>query len=70
MQNSKTVSSEDLVRAYHISANLVAAYGPDFVPAFERMEREVERAKKLEKAVARAERVVKVVEQTNRKESC
>lgn len=59
MNNSKAISTEDLVRAYHVSAKLVATYGSDFVPAFERMERELQRSKELESAIKRAKREVK-----------
>lgn len=59
MNTSPVVNSEDLVKAYQISAKLVAAYGRDFVPAFERMERELDRSKELEGAIERAKREAK-----------
>lgn len=58
MSYPKTVSKEDLVNAYQVSAKLVADYGTEYVPAFERMENELKRLRELEDAVMRAERAV------------
>lgn len=60
MSYPKTVSKEDLIKAHQVSAKLVVRYGTDFVPAFERMELELERLEELGEAVARAEREVRV----------
>ncbi|GIT86982.1 hypothetical protein [Roseobacter sp. OBYS 0001] len=58
MSNLRTISKTDLVKAYQVSAKLVARYGIDFVPAFERMEIELQRLNEIEEAIGRAENAV------------
>lgn len=69
MNDPKNLSKEDLVKAYHISAKLVVEYGADFVPAFERIEQELERSEKLDETVARAEHAVTAKAQRQKNEA-
>lgn len=67
MRNSNTVSTNDLAKAYSVAAQLVAEYGADYVPVFERMEVEMEQSRRLEDAVLRAQRTVDSLARQNKK---
>lgn len=57
MDNSSNVPREDIVKAYFISSELVATHGPAFLPAFERMQKEVDRLELEDEMMARARSV-------------
>ena len=58
MDNNSSVSREDTLKSYFIASELVVKYGPAYLPAFERLQKEINRLVLKDEMMARALAVV------------
>lgn len=58
MAGNTKISRERITKAYFIAAELVAEYGPEYLPAFERLGHEVDALAAEEELLEKAKAVV------------
>ncbi|MGH1404332.1 MAG: hypothetical protein ACRBDL_08810 [Alphaproteobacteria bacterium] len=58
---SRDISTEELKKAYLISAKIVSLYGEKYLPIFERLESEYRKRKKSKEALQRALSVIEKI---------
>ncbi|MEL6694314.1 MAG: hypothetical protein AAFQ12_14985 [Pseudomonadota bacterium] len=58
MENNSTIAREDILGAYFAASQLVVQYGPAYLPAFERLQQEINRLDLKDEMMARALAVV------------